>query len=83
MTDMMTTQMARTYQAARAAGSSTADACRAVLTAHRDAEFDAVVDLSWRIETGKAEPAWLDAEGDETAAAMAWTAGAEKKEIGE
>lgn len=72
-----------TYKAARAAGQSTKDACKAVLAAHRGIDFDDVVDLSWRVETGKPQPKWLHEDGTPTAAALAWDKAAEAKQTGE
>ena len=45
-----------TYRASRKAGHGAADSCRAVRAAHPEVTFDAVVDLSWKCETGKASP---------------------------
>jgi len=68
-----------TYRKARGEGMSTADACHAVRAAHPEITMDAVTDLCWRIETGQPEPKWIDAEGNQTAASVAWDRGFERK----
>lgn len=68
-----------TYKAAKAKTGSTADACVATRKAHPELTMDQVVELSWRIETGKPEPKWLDAEGNQTPAGADWDRGFEKK----
>jgi len=60
-----------TYKAARAAGADTAAACGAVLQAHPEVSFDAVVDLSWRVEKGIATPDWARGDGTQPAAGSA------------
>lgn len=72
-----------TYKAARAAGLGTSAACKTVLAAHPGIDFDDVVDLSWRVETGKPCPKWQHEDGTPTAAALAWDRGAERKHGGE
>lgn len=65
-----------TYKAARANDLGTSAACRAVIAAHPGIDFDDVVDMSWRIETGKSAPAWLHEDGAPTAALQTWERGA-------
>ena len=72
-----------TYLAAKAETHSTALACVATKKAHPELSMDQVADLSWRIETGKPEPKWLDAEGDQTQASKDRDAGFEKHQDGE
>ena len=83
MTTTTITTPVETYKAARKAGKGTAAACQAVLAAYPDVDFDLVVDLSWRIETGKPAPAWVDDFGSQTQACRDWDAGFERKHHGE
>lgn len=72
-----------TYLAAKAATRSTALACVATKKAHPELTMDQVEDLCWHIETGKAAPAWLDAECAQTQASKDWDRGFEKMQDGE
>ena len=78
MTNAATTPL-DTYTAARKAGANTADACVAVMGSHPGFDFDDVVEMSWKHETGASQPRWQHVDGSPTAEALSWDRGHESR----